>query len=336
MKYIIKNLEAGKRLDLFLTEKFPGYSRSRLQKIIRSGEASINGKTVAPHHFLKEGDEVIFAGKTGERARKEKSIALNGKKQKTAKNLKVSLKKIILEDNDEFLIVNKPAGIAVHGTADLSGRNAGPLADEEDADKGKISLIGEILKKYPEISSVGDDPARPGIVHRLDKEVSGVMVIAKNQRSFDNLKSQFKRREIKKTYLTLVYGRVEKDQGKITFPIERGREGKMAARPANQPGKPALTDFTVIKRFVNYTLLEARPKTGRTHQIRCHLAAYGNPIAGDNLYSTRETREKNRKINLGRIFLISIGLTFKDLAGQKHTYNILLPRDLKKFLNNLK
>ncbi len=329
MKYKINNLRAGIRLDLFLAEKLPGFSRSRLQKIIRAGKAIVNGKTALPHCFLKEGDEIFFPEKIQTPREKEKTAAKN---RKAAKAVIPNLKKIIIEDNDEFMVINKPAGIVAHGSADLSG--SGALPDEEKS--GQISLISLIVKKYPEISSVGEDPARPGIVHRLDKDVSGVMVIAKNQASFLNLKSQFKRRETKKTYLALVYGRVEKDRGNITFPIERSREGKMAARPANQPGKPALTDFTVIKRFINYTLLSARPKTGRTHQIRCHLAAYGNPIAGDNLYSTKETREKNKKLDLGRIFLVAVKLEFKNLAGEKLSFSAPLPDNLKKILSIIK
>jgi len=329
MKYKINNKGAEIRLDLFLAEKLPGFSRSLLQKIIRAGKATVNGKTALPHCFLKEGDEIFFPEKIQTPREKEKTAAKN---RKAAKAVIPNLKKIIIKDNDEFMVINKPAGIVAHGSADLSG--SGALPDE--AKPGQISLISLIVKKYPEISSVGEDPARPGIVHRLDKDVSGVMVIAKNQASFLNLKSQFKRRETKKTYLALVYGRVEKDRGSINFPIERSREGKMAARPANQPGKPALTDFTVIKRFINYTLLSARPKTGRTHQIRCHLAAYGNPIAGDNLYSTKETREKNKKLDLGRIFLVAVKLEFKNLAGEKLSFSAPLPDNLKKILSMIK
>ncbi|MFA6106638.1 MAG: RluA family pseudouridine synthase [Patescibacteria group bacterium] len=329
MEYKIESQANGKRLDLFLAEKLPGFSRSRLQKIIRAGKITANGKTVPPHYFLKEGDGIFFPEKIQTPREKEKTAAKN---RKAAKAVIPNLKKIIIEDNDEFMVINKPAGIAVHGATDLSG--SGAPADEEKPEQ--ISLISLVVKKYPAISLVGEDPSRPGIVHRLDKDVSGVMVIAKNQKSFLNLKSQFKRREIKKTYLALVYGRVEKDRGKITFPIERSREGKMAARPANQPGKPALTDFTVMKRFINYTLLEARPKTGRTHQIRCHLAAYGNPIAGDGLYSTKETREKNRMLDLGRIFLVAVKLEFKNLAGEKLSFSAPLPDNLKKVLSIVK
>jgi len=314
MKYTITVETAGERLDKFLLNKLPEYSRSKIQKLIKSGNIRVNGKEVVPHYFLKEADSIQYAKK--EIKEKEK---LPGKaKGKFAP--KINLEKIIIDDNGDFLIINKPAGIAVHG----------------DEFQKEESLADILIKKYPALKKVGDDPYRPGIVHRLDKDVSGVMVIAKTQKSFDSLKRQFMERKVEKTYWALVYGKIEKDVGTIDFPIERSREGKMAARPSNQPGKVAITDFKVIQRFINYTLVKAMPKTGRTHQIRCHLAAYGTPIVGDNLYGTKETREKNKKINLGRIFLAATELTIRNSASEQLTFRASLPKKLKDFLKNIK
>ncbi|MFA6171269.1 MAG: RluA family pseudouridine synthase [Patescibacteria group bacterium] len=321
MKHNIDITSSGQRLDIFLLGKMPGLSRSKIQKKIKEGGVKVNGKTVAPHYFLKAGDVVDLSGRKNTKASEEKLIE---KKRVPAKKIpKIQLDKIVIGETDEFLIINKPSGIAVHG-------------QPGDDPKIKASLIDIVAKKYPAIKKIGDDPCRPGVVHRLDKEVSGVMVIAKSQASFENLKRQFMEREVKKTYVALVYGRIEKDEGVIDFPIERSREGKMAARPANQPGKIAVTHFKVIKRYINYTLLEARPKTGRTHQIRAHLAAYGNPIVGDNLYSTKDSREKNKKLDLGRIFLAAIELSIKNLSGEELTFRAGLPKKLKELLEIIK
>jgi len=314
MKYTITAETAGERLDKFLLNKLPEYSRSKIQKLIKDGSIRVSGKEVAPHYFLKDTDSIQFVKK--EIKEKEKlPVKARGKLAP-----KINLEKIIIADNDEFMVINKPAGIAVHG----------------DEFQKEESLADLLVKKYPTLKKVGDDPYRPGIVHRLDKDVSGVMIVAKTQKTFDGLKRQFMDRKVEKTYLALVYGKIDKDAGTIDFPIERSREGKMAARPANQPGKVAITDFKVIRRFINYTLLEAKPKTGRTHQIRCHLAAYGAPIVGDNLYGTKETREKNKKINLGRIFLAAVELTIRNSAGEQLTFRASLPKKLKDFLKNIK
>lgn len=226
-------------------------------------------------------------------------------------------------ENEEFLVVNKPAGLLTHGTES---------SDEE-------TLAGQLLKDYPEIEKVGEDPTRPGIMHRLDRHVSGLLVIAKNQASFYNLKEQFQKRTIQKHYTALVYGKVSKDEDEINFPIQRSSKGyKMAALPATDNGQPndngrkATTEFFVKKRYINYTLLDVKIKTGRTHQIRAHLAAYGHPIVGDDLYGTKKTKIKNKKLNPGRIFLTAYKLSFLDTENKKHTFNIELPEELKNFL----
>lgn len=244
---------------------------------------------------------------------------------------------IIFED-DDYLVINKPAGLAVHG--------GGNIKEETLADL--------LIARYPKIVKVGDDEARPGIVHRLDKEVSGLMVIAKNNDSFDNLKEQFKKRDINKQYLALVYGKLANDEGEINFPIKRSSEGyKMAAMPLNAvdlltrrnpksrdtgnisgvfKAKEAITLFKVKTRFVNYTLLEVKIKTGRTHQIRVHFFALGYPLVGDNLYCTKKTKLKNEKLKLGRVFLMASQLSFTDLQGEKRKFSLTLAPELKAFL----
>jgi len=248
--------------------------------------------------------------------------------------------KKIFEDKN-YLIINKPAGLLVHGADHIK----------------EPTLVEQLIDNYPEIVKIGDDPARPGIIHRLDRDVSGLMVVCKSQEAFDSLKKQFQKRTVEKEYIALVYGKIEKDEGEIDFPIKRSNKGfKMAAVPifslplssSNSADKhasrerkvriarQALTEFEVIKKFINYTLLRVKIKTGRTHQIRVHMLAHGHPIVGDNLYSTKKTREKNKKLNLDRVFLVANGLSFYGLGGESQAFKINLPSELENFLKKIK
>lgn len=248
----------------------------------------------------------------------------------------------IIFADENYLVINKPAGLTVHGGTAVKDK----------------TLTDWLLENYPTIKNVGEDPIRPGIVHRLDKEVSGLMVIAKNNLAFTDLKNQFQKRDINKQYLALVHGQVSKDEGEINFPIKRAKDGyKMAAMPINSgtlskkinlqnrdegnlagwlKAKEAITKFKVIKKFINYTFLEIKIKTGRTHQIRVHFFAYGHPLVGDNLYFTKKTKLKNQKLNLGRIFLVANHLSFTDLTGEEKNFTIKLPLELEEFINHLK
>lgn len=229
--------------------------------------------------------------------------------------------------NNEFIIVNKPAGLLTHGSDQIKEK----------------TLSDQLIADYPELKKIGEDPYRPGIMHRLDRLASGLIAVARAQASFDNLKAQFQKRTIIKKYTALVYGRVDKDEDEINFPIRRSTKGfKMAAIPVTNKGKIttngriAISEFAVITHYINYTLLKVKIKTGRTHQIRCHLAAYGHPLVGDDIYSTKKTRIKNKKLNLDRIFLVADELSFRDLAGRQHKFSIGLPAGLKNFLKLIK
>jgi len=248
----------------------------------------------------------------------------------------------IIFENDHCLVINKPAGLVVH----------------EGGNVQEKTLADFLLEKYPEIKDVGDSPIRPGIVHRLDREVNGLMVVAKTQESFNNLKTQFQNRTINKGYTALVYGQLSKDYDVINFPIKRASSGhKMAAMPLNTEellvrkspkgrdrgniegvfkSKEAITEFEVLKRLINYTLVKVKIKTGRTHQIRVHFSAYGHPLVGDNLYGTKKTKERNKKIDLGRVFLVAKDLSFTDTDGEKRSFSIEMPKDLEERLKELK
>ena len=301
---------AGERLDKYLLSFFSGYSRAKIQKLIKKGRIKVNGEACSPHHFLKEGDTVTI-DEAPQPSEETPAPALPA----------IRFDLDIIEETDEYLVINKPAGISVHGAEHMD----------------ETTLTDLLLKKYPEIAKVGSNPDRPGIVHRLDKDVSGLMVVARNENSFENLASQFKDRTVKKIYTALVYGKVEKDDDTITFPIERSKRGfKMAAKPLNQPGKSAITKFSILKRFNNYTLLKIEIKTGRTHQIRAHMNAYNHPIVGDNLYSTRKTRLKNKEFGLGRVFLFACELEFTDLQGSRKSFRADIPGELDDLLKKIK
>ena len=233
----------------------------------------------------------------------------------------------LIKKTDNYIIINKPAGLLAHGAEHIK----------------ESTLAEELLNDFPEIRKIGDDPMRPGLLHRLDRDVSGLMVVARTSQTFDHIKSQFQNRTITKHYRALVYGRVDRDEGEIDFPIKRSTRGfRMAAIPKTAKGeittegRRAITEFNVAERYINYTLLKLNIKTGRTHQIRVHLSAYGYPIVGDDLYGTKKTRLKNKKLNLGRIFLVAEHLEFDDLKGERQKFTIALPEELDNFLKSIK
>jgi len=316
-KLKIKSEQAGQRLDKFLVENLSDFSRSQIQKLIKQGNVVVNEGKISSHYKLKEGDRVKII-ETGFAA------AIGSSTEALSQAVIPDIK--IVAETDDYLVVNKPAGLTMHGADSIEGK----------------TLADFLVEKNPEIKKVGEEQNRPGIVHRLDKEASGLVVIARTQDFFLNLKEQFKKRKTEKEYTVLVYGRTDKEEDKILFPIKRAQDGyRMAALPVTDRGKEnsvklgvreAITEFKIVKRFINFTLLKVKIKTGRTHQIRVHMFAFGHPLVGDNLYSTKKTREQNKKLNLGRIFLVADSLSFYDLAGDKQTFTLELPKELKEFL----
>ncbi|MFH2018870.1 MAG: RNA pseudouridine synthase, partial [bacterium] len=242
-------------------------------------------------------------------------------------NDKIDVKDIkIVAETPDYIVINKPSGMLTHSTNRLE----------------KDSLAELLAEKYPELKKVGEDPVRPGIVHRLDKEASGLLVVARTQKMFDHLKNQFKKRTIEKEYIVLAHGKVAKDWDEINFPIARSRTtDRMSARPLAKKGeidedsKTAKTEFLVEKRFVNFTLLRVKIYTGRMHQIRAHLLAYNHPVVGDPLYFQKK-RKRMWDERLGRLFLHCSKLGFVDLTGTKVSFESRLPKELEEFLLKLK
>ncbi len=230
--------------------------------------------------------------------------------------------KIIYEGSD-FVVVAKPAGMTVH-----------PTKVAKRHDRGEVYLTDWLISKYPEIASVGDDPEeRPGIVHRLDKDTSGVIIVARNQLYFEYLKALFKEKTIEKKYIALVYGDVKEDEGTIDKPI--GIKPGTIKRTVNggKMPKEAITDYKVLKRYDEYTLIEAVPRTGRTHQIRVHLASIGNPIVGDSVYGGK--RQKKSKFKLERQFLHARSISFETKPGHAVEFEAPMPEDLTKALKSM-
>lgn len=315
MNFTVPAEKYKSRLDKFLVERLTDKNRSQIQKMVKEGLVLVNDKKPTPHHFLKEGDEIKVTDK----------ILLVSAQTKTKEEIKKPKKisfpkslepKIIFEDNN-LLVINKPAGILVHAR------------DEELLDQ-EPTIVQWLIKNYPAVKKVGDNIIlRPGIVHRLDKEASGIMVIAKNNKTFKHLKGQFKNREVKKEYIAWVYGKLGKNWDTISFPIGRSREeGKMAARPVSttkeeaQPGKEALTEYEVLKEFPHKSLVKVMPKTGRTHQIRVHFYALNHPLLGDPLYQSKSYKE----IPIDRLMLHAHKLTLKNLAGEEQTFEAPIPK----------
>ncbi|HRY62725.1 MAG TPA: RluA family pseudouridine synthase [Candidatus Paceibacterota bacterium] len=233
----------------------------------------------------------------------------------------------IIFENEDVLVIDKPAGISVH----------------QDGRKEEYTIAEWVLENYPEIKEVGEPLIledgrkilRPGIVHRLDKDTSGVMVVAKNERAFNLLKGQFQDRKINKSYRAIAHGKFKDDNGIIDKPI--GRSGsdfraKNTGRYARGEMREALTYYKVLKRFDDYTLLELRPKTGRTHQIRVHLKSISRPIVCDGIYG----KSLRCPEWMGRLALHAYSLEFTLPGGEKRTFISPMPKDFEAALDKIR
>jgi 23S rRNA pseudouridine1911/1915/1917 synthase len=289
-------LDRGKRLDQFLHERLPQYSRSRLQDWIEQSLVKINGSPEKRSYLLKGAERIHV--QPGELA----------PLRATPEDLPLE---VLYEDAD-VIAINKPAGMVVHAGA---GRHSG-------------TLVNAVLHRFGKLSGVGGD-LRPGIVHRLDRFTSGVILVARTDAAHRNLAGQFAARQVEKTYVALVHGSVKNDQGRINKPIARdpGARVRMTARLTQ--GRSAITSYQVLKRFEQFTLLEVKIGTGRTHQIRVHLASVKHPVVGDKLYGAPASA-------LGRYFLHARQITFSSPGtGERITVSAPLPGDLEDHLSSL-
>jgi 23S rRNA pseudouridine1911/1915/1917 synthase len=297
--------ESGERLDIFLARQMPDWSRSQILRLIRSGLVRVCER------YARKGGESVRAGDIiSVRAEREESAA-------TPEALPLC---VVFEDED-LLVVNKPAGMVVHvGAGVKSG-----------------TLVNALLHHVGTLSA-GVDVSRPGIVHRLDKMTSGLVVVAKNDAAHRRLAEQFKSRTVHKTYTLLVHGKVSSDQGQISKPVGRDPVRRTRMKVGGLRPREALTRYEVMRRFRDFTLLTARPETGRTHQIRVHFAALGHPIVGDTTYGAPgKLHVADREApTLWRTFLHAGSLEFEHpRLHHVMSFSAPLPAELSEFLRDL-
>ncbi|MCM8774769.1 MAG: RluA family pseudouridine synthase [Candidatus Omnitrophica bacterium] len=294
---IVEEKDRGIRLDLFLARMLSqGFSRSQVQKLIHEGAVRVGGREVLSHYRVKAGDRITMESGT------------NAPEETRAEDIPID---IIYEDAD-LIVVNKPAGMVVHPA------HGNPYH----------TLVNALLFHVQELSKLGS-PVRPGIVHRLDKDTSGLLVVAKNEQSHADLSRQFKNHTIERAYQAVVYGVVQHDEGLCEEPVGRAflNRKKVVVKPSG--GKSATTYFRVLRRFRKATLLEVRPKTGRTHQIRVHMKHLGHPVLGDALYGI-----PSQTIDRQALHAFSLGLCHPR-TRQKCYWECPLPDDMKKLIASL-
>jgi 23S rRNA pseudouridine1911/1915/1917 synthase len=307
--------DSGKRLDQFLASKIQETSRSRVQQLISEEKVLVND----------------CAAKASLRLRGDERIAVLGRVQlpplrAIAEQIPLD---IVFEDED-LAVVNKPAGMMVH---------AGAGATEADRNRG--TLVNALLHRFGTLSGVGGE-LRPGIVHRLDKATSGLIVVAKNDEAHRKLSAQFARREVKKKYIALVHAWVKLDKGTISSAISRDRVHRTKMTTRREGGREAVSHYVVHRRIDSplgkFTLLDLKIDTGRTHQIRVHLSSMGHPVVGDFLYGApRVLRGKNKTVgSLTRNFLHAAELRFQHPRnGAELSFSAPLPPELAGFISEL-
>lgn len=304
-EFVVEAQDSGARLDVFLARHMPDWTRSQVQRQIRSGLVSIGSRTA-----YKAGEEVA----AGER------VAIRAARHELRAQPEELPLDVVYEDQD-LVVVNKPAGMVVHvGAGVKSG-----------------TLVNALLHHIGTLAPAAGD-LRPGIVHRLDRMTSGLLVVAKNDQAHRDLSGQFKDRQVHKTYLVLVHGRVAAERGEIGKPVGRDPRQRIRMRTSGLAARQALTQYRVLCRYPGFTLLEVKPETGRTHQIRVHLSSMGHPVVGDTLYGapSKITIGGHDEKTLSRNFLHAAALRFHHpRSSQEMQFEAALPAELENFLNRL-
>lgn len=313
--FVAKTEDAGKRLDQFLVAQMAGTSRARMQLLIDQQKVLVNDAAAKASLRLHGGERISILGAVDLpplRAMAEE-IPLD----------------IVYED-DDLAVVNKPAGMMVH---------AGAGATEDERNRG--TLVNALLHRFGQLSNLGGE-LRPGIVHRLDKATSGLIVVAKNDEAHRKLAAQFARRVVKKLYIALVHGWVKQDRGTISTSISRDRVRRTRMTTKRAGGREAITHYAVQTRidskYGKFTLLELRIDTGRTHQIRVHLSSLRHPVVGDTLYGApREMSTKNDDaLSLPRNFLHAAALQLRHPGTDELlSFARPLPQELQDFLGRI-
>jgi 23S rRNA pseudouridine1911/1915/1917 synthase len=306
--------DSGRRLDQFLATRLASVSRSHVQEMIAEGKVLVNDALAKPSLKLRGGERISVLGE-----------AQRAPLKAVAEEIPLD---IVYED-DDLAVINKPAGMMVH---------AGAGATDDARNRG--TLVNALLHHMASLSKVGGE-LRPGIVHRLDKETSGLIVVAKNDASHRKLSAQFAAREVKKKYVALVHGWVKKDSGTLAQSISRDPVRRMKMTTRLEGGRTAVTHYRLIRRldtkYGMFTLLDVKIDTGRTHQIRVHLSTMGHPVVGDTTYGApRQARGKNAVTSLPRNFLHAAELQFQHpRTGEPIALKSDLPEELREFLKKV-
>ena len=300
--------DAGERLDRFLAAQLPEFSRTRIQSLVDHGRVAVNGAAGNRSYRVETGDAV--------------TVEIPAPAAAVPQPEAIPLE--ILYEDEDLAVVNKPAGMTVHpGAGAKSGTIVNALLHEFGA-RGELSSVGGEL--------------RPGIVHRLDRETSGVLLIARNDLAHRTLAEQFSRRKIEKTYIALVHGKLKEDSGRIELPVARDLHRRIRMTTRRREGRAARTDWRVRLRLLGFTFVEADLHTGRTHQIRVHFSALGHPVAGDTLYGApRQPRIGEALLPpLERNFLHASRLKFAHpTTGKAIEVRAPLPIDLVDYLREI-
>ncbi len=305
-RFVVATEHAGARLDRYLAERLPELSRTRVQELIDEGRARVNGAPARRAHHVAAGEAIEIA------------IVLRPPLAAVPEAIPLD----VLYEDDDLAVVNKPAGMVVHAGA---GAAYG-------------TLVNALLHRYASLSGASG-ALRPGIVHRLDRGTSGVLVIARNDRAHRKLAEQFRTRQVEKTYLALVHGRLERDRGTIALPIARDLRWRTRMTARRREGREARTDWRVLARLEGFTLVEVALHTGRTHQIRVHFSTLRHPVVGDALYGAPREVRVGKGVALpplGRNFLHAARIRFlHPRTGAPVEVRAALPQELREYLDRL-
>jgi len=297
----ISQEQAGQRIDIFLSQHLPDLSRSVIKKLLDNQQVFINHiKKAKPSYIIKDNDTITL-------------LSIPMPSSRSSKKIPSDIGVTIIAEHSDFLIINKPVGLVVHPP------------EESYAD---IALTDWLIQEYPQIVNVGD-AARPGIVHRLDRNTSGIMIVALTNEAYLGFTHMFKNRKIQKTYIALVQGHPE-ESGSINLyisrhPVQKNIMHCFTSIPENSSARDALTHYKVLQYFDTYSLVEVKPKTGRTHQIRVHFKAIGHSLLGDTTYGI-----VSKKIGYHALHAQNLEFTYKNIA-----YEFTSPIDekLQKLIN---
>ncbi|MFZ0662048.1 MAG: RluA family pseudouridine synthase [Acidobacteriaceae bacterium] len=322
--YAVPAEAAGRRLDAWLAAQLENVSRARVQLLLAESKVLVNGEPARPALKLRGGERVEVLGEAV---------------PPPLHAIPEAIPLDIVYEDDDLSVINKPAGMMVHAGSGAS-----------DAARNRGTLVNALLSHYAQLSH-SDDPVRPGIVHRLDKQTSGLIIVARNDAAHFRLGEMFSRRQIRKTYIALAHGAIKQEKGTINTPISRDaiRRTRMTTR-REEGARSAISHYTVLERiespFGKFTLVSVRIETGRTHQIRVHLASIGHPVVGDTLYGAptkivvpaprKKSDPEPEAVSLPRNFLHAAELEFTHpITGKPLSLKVPLPEELTSFYKGL-